>query len=509
MLDWLAVWGAGQATAIVFRPILEDLARDVAKDAAKSSVARCFKKVFSVIHKEPLTKATGLALKELLELVENELIRAGIENEELHDWTGDVRRFIEHGDVRQAIASSFLDPDYHLDPGTFATAWQQLSGAHALTGLIEDYLHDELRFDRARAVSRALVRQLRERNFILCYLGADSYAFVHRTFLEYFCAADIVYRFNVARTLSEEGLIALFDEHCRDGDWHEVLRLICGQIDEQFVGRIIEHLTARADIGEWDGCTPLPELPLAIGCLAEVRGGGQLADVGAKLLKGAVRCFLRGRQPPLSFLLDLVNAAAEVGKRWPGKSAFQFSGQYPVDAVYPLHRTRAQFLAAVFQRRCWIEGLAACESELVRIGAIETLTENWPDENTRKLLEQRSVQDEDGGPRGAALEALADKWPDDDTRELLAQYALQDPDEQTRGAAFSALGRMHSEFGRILTTQDVDGMIPYLDPLEPISREHTERAAERADIAPDEVDAEVASLSDHLGWDFTRGAKSS
>ena len=49
MLDWLAVWGVGQATSFVFRPILEDLAEDVAKDAAKSYVGRCFKSVYSVI----------------------------------------------------------------------------------------------------------------------------------------------------------------------------------------------------------------------------------------------------------------------------------------------------------------------------------------------------------------------------------------------------------------------------------------------------------------------------
>ena len=41
--------------------------------------------------------------------------------------------------------------------------------------------------------------------------------------------------------------------HCRDDDWREVLRLICGQIDEQFVGRIVEHLATRTDLEKWDG----------------------------------------------------------------------------------------------------------------------------------------------------------------------------------------------------------------------------------------------------------------
>jgi predicted NACHT family NTPase len=39
------------------------------------------------------------------------------------------------------------------------------------------------------------LKKLIERNFILCFYGAQVYGFVHRTFLEYFCAAEIVYRF--------------------------------------------------------------------------------------------------------------------------------------------------------------------------------------------------------------------------------------------------------------------------------------------------------------------------
>ena len=40
-----------------------------------------------------------------------------------------------------------------------------------------------------------MIGQLRERNFILCYVGVDNYAFVHRTFLEYFCASEFVRQF--------------------------------------------------------------------------------------------------------------------------------------------------------------------------------------------------------------------------------------------------------------------------------------------------------------------------
>lgn len=40
-----------------------------------------------------------------------------------------------------------------------------------------------------RALS--IVQQLTERNFILCFAGAGRFSFVHRTFLEYFCAPSV------------------------------------------------------------------------------------------------------------------------------------------------------------------------------------------------------------------------------------------------------------------------------------------------------------------------------
>ena len=84
-----------------------------------------------------------------------------------------------------------------------------------------------------------MVRQLRERNYILCLRGPHLYGFVHRTFLEYLTAAEYVRRFDrQPQQMTIDELVDLFDQHCRDDEWREVLRLICGQIDAGFVGRI-------------------------------------------------------------------------------------------------------------------------------------------------------------------------------------------------------------------------------------------------------------------------------
>ncbi len=51
--------------------------------------------------------------------------------------------------------------------------------------------------------------------------------------------------------------------------------------------------------------------------------------------------------------------------------------------------------------------------------ALRALARTWPDDETRLLLGERAVKDEDIGARIAALEALAETWPDDQTRQLL------------------------------------------------------------------------------------------
>ncbi len=115
-------------------------------------------------------------------------------------------------------------------------------------------------------IAEVLIHQLRTRNFILCFLGAEYYAFVHRTFLEYFCASEFVWQFEKARTIDIDGLKQVFGTHWQDESWHEVLRLITGMIDSKFAGEIIEFLIEEEDkSGEYGN------LLMTAKCLLEVR----------------------------------------------------------------------------------------------------------------------------------------------------------------------------------------------------------------------------------------------
>ncbi|MCW5201606.1 NACHT domain-containing protein [Desulfobulbus sp. US4] len=381
-----------------------------------------------------------------------------------------------------------------------------------LTGLIEEYLREELHFDQARAVANALVKQLRERNFILCFLGGDSYAFVHRTFLEYFCATEYVYQFEKKKSLSLEGLLEIYDAHCREDDWQEVLRLICGQLDERFAGKIIAHLTDRVDMEAWDGETYLPELELATWCLSEVNRINLIEkDVGAKLLLKVTACFLQGHYGMYNVtpLIKLFKASLAVGATWPGKSVFHFDGHLPTPTEKSLSPV---FLAAIFRQRQWIEQFCLAEDTALRSSSLEALATFWPDKNTRNLLTRCAIEDENELVRYAALSCLSRNWLDAETYQLLKERA---PSE---GTAACFYGEQHSFFGsivfRLTYSKSKAGIIPYLrtgvrnffDPSQSIPAKHIQKAAKAAGIPSDKIDEAVRSLSEHMGWDITKGS---
>ncbi|MEL6461260.1 MAG: NACHT domain-containing protein [Cyanobacteria bacterium J06621_15] len=157
-----------------------------------------------------------------------------------------------------------------------------------LQKILKDYLKT-IEFEKPREAAKLMIEQLRTRNFMLCYLGADYYAFVHRTFLEYFCAWEFVWQFKETQTLTIEQLIAeVFDKHWVDESWHEVLRLIAGMIDAKFVGKIIQHLISID--GEENNFI---NLFIAADCLAEVRNRKAILSIDKQLLSELKRVFIK------------------------------------------------------------------------------------------------------------------------------------------------------------------------------------------------------------------------
>ena len=115
-----------------------------------------------------------------------------------------------------------------------------------LENILTNYLDEIIKRSETRIIARKMIEQLRHRNFVLCHLGADYYAFVHRTFLEYFCAWNFVWQFEKEKTLTVEQLKdQVFASHWQNESWHEVLRLISGMIDAKFVAEMIDYLLSQ------------------------------------------------------------------------------------------------------------------------------------------------------------------------------------------------------------------------------------------------------------------------
>jgi len=273
----------------------------------------------------------------------------------------------------------------------------------------------------ATACAKLMVDQLRERNFILCFLGGyneDYFAFVHRTFLEYFCAWEFVRQFEKQRTLELDGLIQIFREHWRDESWHEVLRLMAGMLDAKFTGEILEYL-----IGENGDSDKFSNLFLAAQCVSEVKNRNDIAAIASQL-RDEVKELTKYRNITIST-----------------------SQKYDL-LVFLIRRQAVAAVAATWkddpETLPWLKQLAQSDDYWdVRQAAVQKIARGWKDDpETLPILKQLAQSYDDGYVRGEAVEELARGWKDDpETLPILKQLAQSDDDGYVRRAAVQELAR--------------------------------------------------------------------
>ncbi|MBD2537384.1 NACHT domain-containing protein [Coleofasciculus sp. FACHB-SPT36] len=249
--------------------------------------------------------------------------------------------------------------------------------------------------NQPRTVARLLIEQLRSRNFILCFLGADSYAFVHRTFLEYFCACEFVERFGkrgIGGGLTLEELkTEVFGKHWQDESWHEVLRLIAGMIDTSFAGEIIDYLMAQN--GE---AQKFINLFLAAKCFSDVRNRALIVITSTNLLN-----HLKG--------------LAKYGDKERASSQEE----------YKLNEEKYKLI------------------KRIRTQAVAEIATVWKDDPNTLLWLKTCVQsDKTGYERQAALEEIAKGWKNDpDTLPILKTYAQASDDWGVQVVAVQELAK--------------------------------------------------------------------
>ena len=304
-----------------------------------------------------------------------------------------------------------------------------LIAADELEGILTDYLKN-IDINNSRAVARVMIKQLRERNFILCFMGADYYAFVHRTFLEYFCALEYVWRFEKERTLSLDELkTEVFGKHWQDESWHEVLRLIVGMIEPKLAGEIIDYL--RNQSGEEENFI---NVFLAADCLSEVRNRSVIVSTATQLLNQL-------------------------------KGLTQYDSPYyyePYDEEAQLVREiRTQALAAIAttwhdspDTLPWLKQKAQSDEDAaVRRAAVQELAKGWTDDpDILSILKQKLQADEDAAVRRAAAQELAKGWTDDpQTLPLLKDCAQKDKNSHVVKAIIQELARRWKHEPKTLT----------------------------------------------------------
>jgi predicted NACHT family NTPase len=266
-----------------------------------------------------------------------------------------------------------------------------LISASDLEKILTDYLKT-IEFDKPRETAKVMINQLRTRNFMLCFLGADYYAFMHRTFLEYFCAWEFVWQFKETQTLTIEELKSeVFGKHWQDETWHEVLQLITGMIEPKFAGEIIEYL-----IKLYSDEKEFSILSLAVKCLVEVRNRSVIASTADKLIK-------------------LLKDRAKADNNWYVRRA-------AVQALASNFKDHPDTLFLLKDRA------KADNNEGVRGAALEELARNFKDNPyTLPFLKERATQYKDWEVRDRAVQELVHGWKDDpDTLLIFKKHAIDD-----------------------------------------------------------------------------------
>jgi sulfite reductase alpha subunit-like flavoprotein len=126
MLDWLAIWGVSQAVGILVYPILQDLAKEGAKDFAKDFFKDSLKHVL-LREKDPHLVAAGKAIKEFLQLVQQQLkFRCKLPDAEIKQYVVEVKKFIRNQSVKEILGKGFDANCESLDARALEETWNSL-----------------------------------------------------------------------------------------------------------------------------------------------------------------------------------------------------------------------------------------------------------------------------------------------------------------------------------------------------------------------------------------------
>ncbi|TAD79104.1 MAG: NACHT domain-containing protein [Oscillatoriales cyanobacterium] len=384
----------------------------------------------------------------------------------LHQW--DVERALESDPELATAALDFRDKQAMLR--RVARVMQDspkglrgnLIREEDLEREFRDYLKTNDR-DNAGAIAKRLIRQLRGRNFMLCAVGPGLYAFVHRTFLEYFCAASFLWDFKETQTLTIEALIAeTFGKHWADESWHEVLRLIASELDQKFVEQIIEFLlSVEVDHSRLLGIHGLDKgvvynLLLASDCLLELKHPSLNSPVFTKVFNRLKSEAQESAAQKLHFdaAFIVLNCVAKIGilddallewfksllksdnGSWLSTVAIMIIAQYWKDDPRTLILLK--------------DRVRSDDRQPVKFSAIQAISKYWQywrnnhdlqdDHEIFLILKDAAFSDKDSTIRILALQTIAKHWRDHpDVLPMIKDRGQSDESSEVRRGIFSLI----------------------------------------------------------------------
>ncbi|HUB37939.1 MAG TPA: HEAT repeat domain-containing protein [Streptosporangiaceae bacterium] len=353
----------------------------------------------------------------------------------------------------------------------------------------------------AENIAWRLLDQLRARDYILARFETDAYGFMHRAFLDYLAADDLLVQFSTHK-LDEAGIVAVFRAHWQEPAWQEVLPLLAGLLEPEVAEPAILALLQARPLWYLDP-DPLPRhVLLAIRCLGEVRWLHPFRTVSRALATALASLFETvsertdyGLGVTLAQALerDALPILAELGAGWAGRPLYEtwyltrgqfLRGERPGFAQNVAAAIYVALLGRDDDARRRLASLARwAGNETVRAAALQSMAANWPtdpdtarvlhssvtgdpewyvrrdavracavragaarlsgDAAMRDLMIAGALHDEVPEVRSAAVQALAARWPDGDTLALLRILVTGEPgrekDSQVRAAAVRAV----------------------------------------------------------------------
>lgn len=152
--------------------------------------------------------------------------------------------------------------------------------------------------DTARQTAEELLRHLRERHGVLVFLGAQTYGFAHRTFLEYLTAKAIDEALRQER-IDFDAVSALVAGTWQLDVTREAWPLLCGLLQERRPEHVVALLQrVAAAISTWIDVVWIEYISFAIRCLAELEHldaatvralASRLTDILIHIFEGCAR----------------------------------------------------------------------------------------------------------------------------------------------------------------------------------------------------------------------------